>query len=863
MKKEVRTLTTKLNIPKTRDGSVSRSRLLNLIDQGLDRKLTLICAPAGSGKTTIASEWAGCSELPVAWVSLDTYDDDFLRFWSGIVASLDQRVPGLSQQISSTLNSVNPSFYQPFIVQLLQELCNQQSRLVLLLDDYHVIESATIHASLAYFVERVPEGFHCYILSRFEPPLPLPRLIVKGDLLRIHGEDMNFTEAESAMFYRLMNLNLTDLQIRQLQQQTEGWITGMKLAALSLQEGSDFHRLIAAITGGHRYISDYLFQEVLSQQHESVQAFLKRTSILNRLCGSLCEAVSGGPNGQQLLEQLEKANLFLIPLDETRSWYRYHHLFADFLQSRLRREQPERWRELHHRAAEWFDKHLDPVEAIEHYLLSGHEAEAIRLIGDVSATIMGRSWETLFRWLSNISESMLEEKPDLYFTYVFLLIVKGDRTLSLQKIEKAETLYEQRQSLWTEKEANRYLGYLHMIKSYAAVDLLSNPDAAIEHCREYFRLIPDNDFLHHINVDTQDISVLRAFTGLGGKLRKSETFYRGILDVWQQANSPFTGVFLVGYAELMYEWNRMVEAEEMACRAYDIGQELNSAQVLAPAAVLLSKIYSARRNMNRALKLLRKTSQDLTNRQLYLWADMVDTQIVRLELHRMSSIERQSWLEHWSWLLEEDISPTYLFQAITLVRILISLERLDEAAHELERLLRLSERQDRLGERIEILMIRGWLWKKRKRVNRAASSLSHALALAEPDQYIRTFMDEGKTFAELLGICIRFRKSGILAAGDGPSFTYLKHLEDVFEREAAVVPGRGTTLKEKGNELLTNKELEVLYMLAEGMPNRQIASCMNISVGTVKTHLHRIYGKLQVKGRWEAIQHVKASDDDK
>ncbi|UFJ40327.1 LuxR C-terminal-related transcriptional regulator [Brevibacillus humidisoli] len=728
-------------------------------------------------------------------------------------------------------------------------------RLVIVLDDYHVLQSASIHESVAYFIKRMPEHIRFLIISRTEPPLPLPQLAARNGLLRLDTVDLNFTMGECKAFYRMMKLDLPAIYIEQLLQRTEGWITGMKLAALSLERGGDYRRLIRTLTGNHRYLADYMFQEVFRLQTDSVQSFLKRTSVLNRFCAPLCELVSGTADCQQMLQQLELSNLFLISLDETRQWYRYHYLFTDFLQRLLRQEEPDLWSELHYRAARWFEEQAYTVEAIEHYLAGNHQLQAVRLIEEVLPEVIGGRWETLHRWLSAMPEELLEERPDLYFTLVFFITIKEDWRSVQPKIAGAERFFESRQPFWSAEEASKYAGYLHLIKSYAAVDHLSDLDAAVAHSREYFRSIPNSVLLHHVDIDTGDISILRAFTGIQGKLRRAETFFAEMIEIWQHTFSPFTGIFYIGLGEVMYEWNRIEEAEKAAWRGYEIGKQQNSGKVIAPAAVLLSKIYAIRYSTDQAIAFLQKTIDLLQNSQFHFWADIGEAQILRFRLDRMSTAERQAWWEQWSWILDEEIPSAHLFQALSLIRVLIALEQWDEAAYWLAHLQRLAEQQGRLGEQIEILMLYGLLNKKRKQMKQAVSIMSEALSLAEPDGYLRTFLDEGGAVAELLQICVHDKKENRLpAAHAAPSLGYLAHLNETFRNEFLAA---ACSLGIAGIELLTDKEREVLHLLAEGVSNRQIAQHMHISVGTVKTHLHRIYDKLQVKGRWEAIEQVR------
>jgi LuxR family maltose regulon positive regulatory protein len=846
---------TKLNIPNIPQGMVTRARLLKKLDLGMNAKLTLVCAQAGSGKSTLVGEWVNHTGLSVAWVSLDAFDDDFSRFWRCVIAAIDRHISGFSDKIRPVLNGVQPSFFHPFIARFLNELSDCGNRLVIVLDDYHALQNPSIHASVSYFLKRMPEHIRLLIVSRTEPPLPLTQLAANNDLLRLGAEDLNFTIAEGKEFCRLMKLNMPAVDVERLLQRTEGWVTGMKLAALSLQGGGDVRRLIQTLTGDHRYLADYLFHEVFCLQSEPLQSFLKRTAILNRLCAPLCDVVSEHAESRLMLEKLEHANLFLIPLDQTRDWYRYHYLFADFLQRRLRQENPELWRGLHYRAAKWYESQTYTVEAIEHYLAGNYHLQAVRLIDEVLPEMIGGRWETLYRWLSAIPETILEERPELYFTLVFFMTIKEDWAAVRPKIAGAEKYIESRRLLWTREEANRYAGYLHLIKSYAAVDHLQDLNAAVVHSREYFHLIPDTALLHDVDIDTGDISILRAFTDIKGRLGKAEMFFRDMLDVWRNAMSPFTGMFYVGLAEVMYERNRLEEAEKAAWKGYEIGKSCNSAKVIAPAAVLLSKIYAVTYSVDRAAAFLQKTIDLLRNNRFHFWADIVEAQRLRLRLKRMTSDELQAWWEQWSWLLEEDMPAAHLFQAIVLTRVLIALERWDEADYWLATLRRSAEREGRLGERIELLLLHGLLYKRRKQIKRALAFVSEALVLAEPEHYVRTFLDEAGAMAELLRMSWHEKKDGTLwGTIDTASLAYLRCLDDAFKNDLVAATHSSETA---GIASLTDKEQEVLFLLAEGLPNRQIAMRMHISIGTVKTHLHRVYEKLQVKGRWEAIEHVK------
>lgn len=364
-------LSTKLHIPKIHPHRVVRPRLLARLNEVTQYNLTLISAPAGYGKTTLLSEWAAGSELPVAWLSLDEQDNDPVQFWAYFLAALDTVKPGLTETARSLLyRSSHPATLEVALTALLNNLTELSHSLVVALDDYHLIESPAIHHSLIYLLERLPSRLHLALATRSEPPLPLARLRVRRQLNELRATDLRFSTEEAAVFLnQIMHLRLEPAEITQLSDQTEGWIAGLQLAALSLQNRE---RAAPAnlFNGSHRYVLDYLAEEVLQRQLPAVQLFLMQTSILDRLCGSLCEAVTGQRDGQILLERLERQNLFTVPLDEQREWYRYHQLFAGFLRHRLRHLHPEQEGELHRRASEWYIRHGQVREAIGHALIA-------------------------------------------------------------------------------------------------------------------------------------------------------------------------------------------------------------------------------------------------------------------------------------------------------------------------------------------------------------------------------------------------------------------------------------------------------------------------------------------------------------
>src|SRR5579872_6932168 len=374
-------LATKLYLPRFRPNVVSRPRLLERLNEGLHRKLTLIAAPAGFGKTTLISEWVAFIERPTAWLSLDEGENDPTRFLAYLVAAVQTIAPTLGEGVMGVLQSSQPPPPEAILTALLNEIISLPDPFVLVLDDYHMIDAKTVDMTLAFLVEHLPPQMHLVMATREDPHLPLARLRARGHLTELRAADLRFTASEAAAFLKqAMGLNLSAADIAALEDRTEGWIAGLQLAALSMQGHQDVAGFICECAGDHRYIVDYLVEEVLQRQPAPVRSFLLQTSILDRLNGPLCDAVTGQEEGNARLEALERGNFFVVPLDDTRHWYRYHHLFADVLSAHLRAEQPDQLAPLHRRASEWYEQNGSVADAIRHALEASDFGRAADLV---------------------------------------------------------------------------------------------------------------------------------------------------------------------------------------------------------------------------------------------------------------------------------------------------------------------------------------------------------------------------------------------------------------------------------------------------------------------------------------------------
>ena len=426
-------LATKLHVPRPRPGFVPRPRLAERLDDGLAQGLVLVCAPAGYGKTTLLAEWLQRGERPVAWLCLDPADNDPARFWRHVLAALDGVCPGIGERVGPLLGPPAPSSYRGLVTALINELAGRPGgdRALLVLDDYHLIDAGSVHESLAFFLEYRPSGLGVVLTSRSDPPLALSRLRGRGQLAELRAAELRFTPAEAAALLRPASAGscgpLSDAVVTALAARTEGWAAGLQLAALSLRGQPDVEGFVAEFTGSHRFILDFLAEEVLEQQSDQVRAFLLETSVLDRLSGDLCDAVTGRTGSQSLLERVERAGLFLVPLDEVRGWWRYHHLFADLLRARLRQEQAGRVVCLHRNAATWCQEHGLPDDAVRHAVAAGETTWAARLIEQYFDELYYLSGEgtTLQRWLSALPDDLARSRPRLLLAQAQLTMVSG------------------------------------------------------------------------------------------------------------------------------------------------------------------------------------------------------------------------------------------------------------------------------------------------------------------------------------------------------------------------------------------------------------------------------------------------------
>src|SRR5215207_6391928 len=484
-------LSTKLSLPSARSSLVARPRLSERLEEGLGRKLTLVSAPAGFGKTTLLSMWLAASYgsgRSVAWLSLDPADNDSALFWRYFVTAVDQLRPGSGETALALLGAPQAPPIEAILTTLLNELAGLPTDAVLVLDDYHLIESATIHEALAFLIDHLPPRMHLIITTRADPPLPLPRLRAHGELNELRADDLRFTPEEAATFLnQVMGLELKADDIAELEGRTEGWIAGLQMAALAMRDHTDVPGFIAAFTGSNRYVVDYLAEEVLARQPEELRTFLLRISILDRMCAPLCNAVAGHTDGQTMLERLEHANLFLVPLDDERQWYRYHHLFADVLRQRLSQTQADLVLELHRRASTWLEGEGLVAEAIHHALAAQDWKLAIRLIeASGMAVVLSQQVQTMLGWIDELPEDLIRERPGLCTIHAIALVFLNRPDAAEARLQQAARCFHGNPN---NEETRAILGRAAVIRAGIA-RFSGDLELCVELARQGLELLP-------------------------------------------------------------------------------------------------------------------------------------------------------------------------------------------------------------------------------------------------------------------------------------------------------------------------------------------------------------------------------------
>ena len=891
-------LATKLHMPRARPGLVTRERLAIDLDAGLDHDLTLVVAPAGYGKSTAVAQWARRTSQPVSWLSLDAHDNDPVRFWRHVLAALDRARPGIAERIGPRAGPPPPPGFDGLVTALINDIAADAdgSELILLLDDYHAITNQAVHSSFRFLVKHCPRSLHLMVIGRADPPLDLAQLRARGQLKEVRVADLRFTVGEASELLRATDAERTQLLtpavISALAARTEGWAAGLQLAALSLRDQTDVEGFVAAFTGSHRYVLDYLTEEVLERQDPEVRAFLLETSILGRLCGSLCDAVTGRTDSQRLLEIVDRSGLFLVQLDDVRAWWRYHHLFSDLLRARSTQDR-EGIRELHRRAACWYQQRGLIDDAIHHAMKADDVPSAVRLIEehfDVVFNLRGEQ-ATIQSWLPMLPDEVVRARPRLLLAQAQMASMQGDLLAVEPLLDAAEKVAGAADDEPFEPSSGRagsllvnVPAMLALQRSYAA-QLRGEPAETLRFAKiAWEQLGPDERML------TSAVEGFLAMAEwLNGRLAEAQEGFESRIGWWRQEGQvtttawgdyciarlergrgrldaavqaceralehfnvpggswpPAAGPALVELAAVAYQRDELEAALDYATRGIGLCREFVHTPPLAAGLATLAWLRNAAGDAPGAQEAMDEAMTFAPGPAGLL--NPVPVQRARLMLSRGELSQVAGWIADVGARAEDEACFPREPEHLVLVRLLLAQGRAGEAVGLLDRVQDAAERQQRMGNLIEILALKALVFRAVDDEQKALQSLGSALQLGCPQRYIRVFVDEGPAMADLLARLVARR----VDQGPGAvSLTCIARVQGAFPAQADGGAGRSRVVQLV--EPLTPREREILALLAAGATNQRIADELVVTVDTVKKHVSHVLSKLGAGNRTEAV----------
>jgi LuxR family maltose regulon positive regulatory protein len=881
-------LATKLYIPPPRPKVVPRPRLIERLNEGLHRKLTLISAPVGYGKTTMLSEWIPQSERCVTWVSLDDGDNDPVRFWAYFIAALQMLDAEIGRNALALMRTPRLPSFEAILTTLLNEIAAFPEDFALVLDDYHVMDAKPVDAStsvddaLTFLLEHLPPHMHLVVTTREDPNLPLARLRARDQLTEIRAADLRFTPGEAAVFLnQVMGLNLSAEDVTSLETRTEGWIAGLQLAALSMWGREDVPGFIRAFAGDNQYIVDYMVAEVLQRQSERVRSFLLQTSILDWLSGPLCDAVTGQEEGKALLETLERGNLFVSPQDDKRHWFRYHHLFADVLRAHLMEEQPDRVPTLHRRASEWYEHNGLEIEAFQHAAAANDVERAEHLIEGEGMPLQFRgAGAPVLKWLESLPKTALDARPSLWVTYASTLLFGGQHTAVEQKLQAAEAALAAAALQGTEPDdrTKDLVGRIASMRATLAV-IQHDVETIITQSRRALEYLhPDNlpvrtattwtlGYAYQLQGDrsaasrayTEVISIGNSFgdsiytiaaTINLGQLQEADNqlalatrTYRRVLQLTGDPPDPIACEAFLGLARITYQWNDLDTAQQYGQQSLQLTRQMDSVDTFASCGVFLARLKLAQRDAVGAAAILAEAEAFVRQHNFMHRMPAVAAAQV-LVLLRQEPLLQQGNLTAAAALAETHELPT------SQARVYLAQGDPSTALAVLEPLRRQVEAKGWEDERLKVMILQAIaLHAVALRANgekdKAVQLLGDALTLAEPGGFIRIFVDEGPPMAALLQEAAKY--------GTAPN--YVSQLRAAFGKAEGRTPVTQLLI-----EPLSERELEVLRLLRTELNGPEIASQLMVSLSTMRTHTQNIYNKLGVNNRRAAVRRAEELD---
>lgn len=877
-------LQTKFYVPPIHSKQIVRPRLSDLITTGLDKALILLSAPAGYGKTTLMSSWLKEKGIPFAWLSLDGGDNDPIRFLQYLLAALETIASGIEDDLSGILQGIQPAQFENVINLLVNKLASCSDPFVLVLDDFHVLHSEEVLKMLLYLLEHLPPPMHLAILTRNDPLLPLSRLRVRGQLLDIRAGQLRFTPDEIAAFLNdMMGLHLSSSDLFALEKRTEGWIASLQLAALSMQSSQDIHAFVSAFTGSHHYVMDYLTEEVLKLQPKEVSDFLLQTSILERLCGPLCEAVletdgAAPVDGQAMLESLEEMNLFTIPLDDERHWYRYHHLFSDVLRKRLEHQSRPLLPKLHRRASQWYEKNGFISESIQQVITAGDHEHAAKLIEDNGCLLLiSGEVATLLNWAEAI-DFQAENRPWLAIQKAWALALTGE----LERVEPTLKIPEELLApLEATDEVKTMQGTIAAARAYCA-NSLGDTQLAVKFAQQALELLPDCSAISQ-SIRSVTVSILGDASRINGNLGQAIRAYTETIKIGRQANnlnmviianlnianllieqgqlhqaahifarslqmavrpdgqrSPLAANIFDGLARLAYEWDRLDDAEQYIRLCMEQSRTWGDIGQLAYAWAMQARLEQARSDSHKAQEAMREAERLIAEHPHFShWSIQVRADLARVSIAQSNLDGPFHYIQHTGLQIKDDILSQRESEYLILLRVLVARGELEDTIILSRRMLQQAETIGQTGLALNILILQALAFQEMKDSGQALAALERALALAQPEGYVRSFLDEGEAMTKLL--C----QAQARQVGSGYAAVLLSRI--------GKISGMTQPSMQLLAEPLTRREVEVLELIKTGCSNQAIAGQLVISLPTVKRHISNIYTKLGVQSRTQAV----------
>jgi LuxR family transcriptional regulator, maltose regulon positive regulatory protein len=888
-------LATKLRAPRLRDGLVARPQLRERLNEAMTTSLALVSAPPGFGKSTLVAAWTSSLPNPAAWLSIDSRDNDPMTFWTYVVAAVEAVAPHPVSAARAALDSSQPET-DVVIAGLLNDLAGQPDDVVLVLDDYHVIDRPEVHEGVAMMVDRLPPTAHVVVATRSDPPLPLARLRALGELVEIRAGDLRFTEDETRAYLNdSMGLDLASTEVAALEKRTEGWVAALQLAAVSMRDREDRVSFIAAFEGNDRYVVDYLADEVLIRQAEDIRAFLMETSILDRLTAPLCDAVTDRTDSRVMLRAIEQANLFLVALDDQRRSYRYHHLFADVLQARLKDEHPDLLPILHRRASDWFQRSGDRYEAVRHAFVARDFERAADLVELALPELrQTRNLTTMRAWLDALPDHVYRARPVLSVTCAGSLMANGEVEDVEARLRDAErwlgttvgTAHDRPGTgpVVLDDEAFRRLPATIAVYRAAQAQGAGDLEAAVGHARRALDLADADDhfdrgaaagFLALATWTSGDLETAygywvetmssleqaaHAVDAVGcirplaeirivqGRLKDAMRLYQRGLQLATERQQPVlrgAGDMHVGMSGLQIEWNELDAARDHLRASTELGDHAGLALNPYRWHLAMARIREIEGDLVSAIEQLDKAERVYVS-EFYPDSRPVSALRARLWILQGRLADAIAWTEDRGLTIDDELTYLSEFEHIVFARVLIARWQRDkdvESAHDaltlLSRLEAAAELTGRDRSRIEVLVLQAVLHQRLGDVASAQAPLERALSLAERDGHVRVFVHEGAPMADLLATALR----------GGITVGYAGHL-----LAALTGPGPRYEAGQGLLEPLSRREVEVLRLLSTELDGPSIARQLVVGVSTVRSHTKSIYAKLGVSNRRAAVR---------